>query len=213
MDEGDTWDDWDGTGDPQTSTVPAFTVMGALVYKSLLDSYGPPKPQHAFEPGYVWRSKAPYNAAVGLAEIGVTQQLQQGARTQRPTSEEPSVGKSYAQYWEYGETFTWVIGTAAAIALAGIIGGGPKGRPWGSLGKSGVSAGYGPGGQFNMAQKFPWMYASNPLRSVTNKVYGQLLLGASPQGSDVVVEKRTQTESVGDFGVGSAFAHGITGHI
>lgn len=211
LEEGDTWDDLDPEYDPLKTNVPAWTLMGAAVYKSLLDSYGP-KPLPAFDPGYVPQSARLFNAAVGLAEIGVVRQLPQVERTQKPTSEEPPV-KSYQQYWEYGETFAWAIGSAASLAVAWLVGGGPPGRPQGRLGRSGMSAGYGPGGQFNMAQKFPWMYSANPLKSVTTDVTGLLVQGYVPFGTEVVKETRTYGDASGEFGVGSAFAHGLTGYI
>lgn len=187
LEEGDKWDDLDPEYDPLNTNVPAWTIMGALVYKSLLDSYGT-RPLPALDPGYVLQSARLYNAAVGLAEIGVVQQLQQQKRTQPPTSEEPPQGKSYSEWWDKGESIAWIVGTAASVAIAGLIGGGPKGRPGGRLGRSALSGGGGIIGHFNMQSKFPWMYSANPLRSLTTDVYGQLVGGYVPVGTQVIKE-------------------------
>jgi len=197
LEEGDTWDDLDPEYDPMNTTVPAWTVVGALVYKSLLDSYGP-KPLPAFDPGYVLQSARLYNAAVGLAEIGITQQVSRPKSTPMPTSEEPPKVKSYQQWWEYGETFSWAIATAAAIAVAGIIGGGPKGRSQGRYGRSGMGT-PGVGYNFSMAKNpaFAFMYGQNPLRSVTTDVYSQLVGGYVPVGARVIKEKDTAAAGMG----------------
>jgi hypothetical protein len=213
LDEGDTWDDDFDNEHPVRTNVPAWTLLGAAVYKSLLDSYGP-KPLPAFDPVFVPQSARLFNAAVGLAEIGIVRQLELPKPIQPPTSEEPKLGKSYAQYWEYGETFAWVIGTAAAIGVAGLVGGGPKGRAQGKFGRSGMGT-PGVGYSFSMRNNpaFAFMYSANPLRSLTSDVYGQLVGGYVPMGTEVVKETKTREAAVGDFGVGSAFAHGLTGYI
>lgn len=181
LDEGDTWDpDWDDHK-PLRTTMPAWTFVGAAVYESLLDSYGT-RPLPAFDPVFVPQSARLFNAAVGLAEIGIVRQLTQREPTPTPTSEEPPPGKDYAEWWQKGESIAWIVGTTAAVAVAGLIGGGPKGRPEGRLGRSGV------GYSFNMQHKFPWMYSANPLRSLTTDVYGQLLGGYVPVGTQVIKE-------------------------
>lgn len=217
LDEGDSWDDWTDYK-PRTTTLPAWTFLGAAVYKSLLDSYGP-KPLPALDPGYVPQSARLFNAAVGLAEIGVVQQLQQQNRTRGgtlvyrspesvynrgPGWKSPAQGlpgKSYKQYWEYGETFAVVIGTAAAIAVGGMIGGGPKGKPQGKFGRSPMGT-PGVGYSFNMAQNpaYAFMYGNNALRSVTTSVYSQLVGGYVPNGMEVVKERSEAPETLGPTG-------------
>lgn len=206
LEEGDKWDqDLDPEYDPLKPTVPAWTLLGAAAYRHVLDSYGP-KPLPAFDPGFVLQSAALFTAAVGLAEIGVTRQLPQVALIPKDTYRSPEspynkgpgwVGapqglapkKSYQQYWEYGETFAWVISTAAAAAVLWVTGGGPKGRPQGKFGRSGMGT-PGVGYSFSMAKNpaFAFMYGSNPLRSVTKGVYAQLSGGYVPVGTQVIKE-------------------------
>jgi len=187
LDEGDTWDDDPDFEHPVRVPVPAFTWMGAAVYKSLLDSYGP-KPLPAFDPVFVPQSSRLFNAAVGLAEIGIVRQLKPPGPILPPTSEEPPPGKSYSEWWDKGESIAWIVGTAATVAVAGLIGGGPKGRPGPRLGRSALSGGGGIIGYFNMQSKFPWMYSANPLRSLTTDVYSQLAGGYVPVGTEVIKE-------------------------
>jgi hypothetical protein len=189
LDEGDSWEDLDPDYHPRNTTVPAWTEVGARVYRSLLDSYGTqplpnlppipvpgrrpnlaPRPQRGLRPAYVPQYIPLYNRAVGLAEIGVIEHLpREGATLGR------SLGKSYRQYWEYGETFAWVISTAAGIAVGNLA--------W-KMGRS-------KGGAFQTRSIWGGLFNKSPLWSVTRDVTQQLEGGYVAEGMDVVKERQT----------------------
>lgn len=196
FDEGD--EEWDDDDLRKVKTnVPYATALGLLVYKSLLDDYGPKK-LPAFNPALLTQSVLQFHAGQGLAEIGMIQQLKQQAATQKASSVQKESEPGWNPDWdEVAGSMAWMIGGTAAVAVSALIARGAK------------------GGAFRTALKYGWdPKGRSPLWSVTNGVTQLLAAGYVPKGSDVVKERTSFGQvAESDFGVGSAFAHGITGYI
>ena len=150
----DEWDpEWDYETLPRRSSVnvPYAMPLGLLIYKSLLDDYAP-KTLPAFDPALLTRSIMQFHAGQGLAEIGMIQQLKQHAASQKDSSRREVTPLPTGINWDaVAQSMAWTVGTAAAIAVTGLIGGGPKGRAQGRLGRSAIG---GAGLHFNTAQKY-----------------------------------------------------------
>ena len=199
MDEGEQWFpdtdylEWAA----RDVNAPYAMPLGLLIYKSLLDDYGP-KTLPAFEPAWSPQLTLRFHAGQGLAEIGMIQQLMQHAASQKGSLEPAVMPSTTGIDWgEVGEGLAWAVGAAAAIAVYGVVARGAK------------------GGAFRTALKYGWdPKGRSPMWSVTKGVSQLLADGYVPKGSQIVKERTTFGEVTdGEFGVGSAFAHGITGYI
>ena len=183
-------DDYDEAR-PQDVNVPHATPVGLAIYKSLLDDYGP-KTVPAFDPALLTRSILQFHAGQGLMEIGMIQQLKQQGASPKTSSRREVTPSSSRDWDELGLVVSGGIFTGAGIAIGwGIKGGAFQTRSiWGGLGNR------------------------SPLWSVTKGVRQLLANGYVPNGSEVVRDNESQVDAAeGDFGVGSAFAFGITGYI
>lgn len=112
-----------------------------------------------------------YNAAVGLAEIGVIEQIVKLKAMPDPISPR-TVGPSPK---DYNEMAAWMYGgiIGAAGAAASIIIRGAK------------------GGAFQTAKYYGWsVRGRGPLWSVSVATAGQLALGFVPKGMEIVKEER-----------------------
>lgn len=170
------------------------TPYALMAYASLLKDYQKRGPEN-LRAGSLLQYRTLYNAAVGLAEIGVTEQLRQHVNSQKDTSKREVTPSPGGINWP--DVPAWMSGAisgSAAVATAIIIARGAK------------------GGAFRTSLKYGWdVRGRGPLWSVTVGVAELLGQGYVASGTEVV--KETASPGGPDFGVGSAFAHGITGYI
>lgn len=198
VEEGDSWDDPDTENPPRNVNSPAYTPLGKAIYESLLLDWAGPKMQPAFEPAWNPQWTQPFNDMSGLVEIGIVQQIAQRAGTQGPTLQPkvirgPSLGREVINM--VPEALAYAIATAAAVAVVSIVARGAK------------------GGAFRTAVKYGWDVKASPMWSVTNQATEQYMNGYVARGAEVIQERRPVSGVAGDFGQGSAAAHGITGYI